>query len=83
MFIFFFQRGIARIGNKKVCKVKNVQVWVPQDNFEQKGKKHGKPKELRKVVIAGVCIYFIETNSKLCKIGHKIKNTQLQSKPSK
>ena len=30
-FLFFFHRGIR---NKKVCKVKNFQVWVPHDNFE-------------------------------------------------
>ena len=29
--LIFFHRGIR---NKKVCKVKNFQVWVPQDNFE-------------------------------------------------
>ena len=29
--IFFFHRCIR---NKKVCKVKNFQVWVPHDNFE-------------------------------------------------
>ena len=30
-FMIFFHRGIR---NKKVCKVKNFQVWVPHDNFE-------------------------------------------------
>ena len=30
-FLIFFHMGIL---NKKVCKVKNFQVWVPHDNFE-------------------------------------------------
>ena len=29
------------IRNKKVCKVKNFQVWVTHDNFEQKAKRRG------------------------------------------
>ena len=28
------------IGNKKVGKVKNFQIWVPQDSFGEKGKKN-------------------------------------------
>ena len=35
---FFFHRGIR---NKKVCKVKNFQVWVLHDNFEQQAKRKG------------------------------------------
>ena len=35
---FFCHRGIR---NKKVCKVKNFQVWVPHDIFELKAKRKG------------------------------------------
>ena len=37
-FDFFFHRDIR---NKKVCKVKNFQIWVASRYFEQKVKKRG------------------------------------------
>ena len=36
--LIFFKRGI---GNQKVCKVKNFQVWVPQDILSERQKNKG------------------------------------------
>ena len=56
-FWIFFFHGCIR--NKKFCKAKNFQVWVPHDNFEYRAKKKGLRGKANAVQICGKVVYLI------------------------